>query len=348
MSTAEPNVLTLLLGTVMLRPYVFIFLAAYLLASTWQFGLKRTLNFTALGYVLVFLSEYSSTRIGFPYGFYYYIDTTRHQELWISNVPFMDSLSFTFLAYASYSTALLLYAPLWRSRFDVQIVDTKALRRSPQVLTLAVMLFVLIDVVIDPLALRGSRWFLGQIYGYYEEGVYFGVPLANFVGWGIVGIALVTLHRLLDGVFWPGPQRQQDWGVRWLPYRGLFGPLLYLGVYGFNVSMTFVIGEYLLGVVDVFLLTPVLIVAWICTTHPTRRATTADIAAHCRDFPHSPLLWLHTHATREPEDPEAVSLQDGSTDQPTSVADVDGVNAAQAATSTGAQGEGRNPRTSVK
>jgi len=285
----EPTVLSLLLGTVLLRPYVFIFLVFYLIASTLQFGLKRTLGFMVIGYGLVFLSEYSSTRTGFPFGWYYYIDTTRHQELWISNVPFMDSLSFIFLAYASYTTALLLCAPLWYSRCDVQIVDTKALRRSPAVLVLAVMFFVLIDVVIDPVALRGSRWFLGQIYGYYQAGIYFGVPLANFGGWAIVGTVLVTLHRGLDGVFRAGPQRRADWGVRWVPYRGLFGPLLYLGTYGFNVCMTFVIGESLLGLVDLFLLTPVLVLAWTQAIRITNRATRADFAAHCRDFPTSPL-----------------------------------------------------------
>jgi len=285
----EPTVLSLLLGTVLLRPYVFIFLVFYLIASILQFGLKRTLGFTVIGYGLVFLAEYSSTHTGVPFGWYYYIDTTRHQELWISNVPFMDSLSFIFLAYASYTTALLLCAPLWCSRRDVQIVDTKALRRAPAVLVLAVMLFVLIDVVIDPVALRGSRWFLGQIYGYYEPGIYFGVPLANFGGWAIVGTVLVTLHRVLDGVFRAGPQRRADWGVRWAPYRGLFGPLLYLGTYAFNVCMTFVIGEHLLGLVDLFLLTPALVLACTQVTRVTNRATQADFDAHCRDFPDSPL-----------------------------------------------------------
>ncbi len=285
----EPSFLTLLLGTVLLRPYVFVFLAVYLTFSTWQFGLKRTLSFMVLGYWLVFLAEYSSTRNGFPFGWYYYIDTTRQQELWVSNVPFMDSLSFIFLAYASYATALYLCAPLWRTRYDVQLIDTKALRRSPAVLVLAVMLFVLIDVVIDPVALRGSRWFLGQIYGYYEEGIYFGVPLANFGGWAIVGAALVTLHRLLDGVWWAGPQQRADWGVRWIPYRGLCGPLLYLGTYAFNVGITFMIGEYLLGYVDVLLVVPLVILAWTQVTRVANRATQADVEAHCRDFPHSPL-----------------------------------------------------------
>jgi putative membrane protein len=292
MTTVEPGVLTLLIGTIILRPYVFLFLAVYLFASTLQFGLKRTLSFAVLGYGLVFLAEYSSTRTGFPFGFYYYIDSTRHQELWISNVPFMDSLSFVFLAYASYATALFLHAPLWWGRYDVQVVDTKTIRRSPAVLALTVMLFVLIDIVIDPLALRGSRWFLGQIYGYYSDGIYFGVPLANFVGWGIVGTVLVTVHRLLDGVFLERPQRRPDWGVRWLPGRGLLGPILYLGVYGFNVTMTLVIQEYLLGLVDLLFLVPLLILAWTQELRPGSGATPADVAAHCRDFPFSPLTRL--------------------------------------------------------
>ncbi len=300
MTDAEPTLWTLLVSTVVLRPYVFIFLAVHLVANTLSFGLKHTLSFTVGGYVLVFLSEYCSTRTGFPYGFYYYIDTTRQRELWVSNVPFMDSLSFTFLASASYTTALLLCAPLRRSWRDVQIVDTAAIRRSPAVLILAVTLFVLLDIVIDPVALRGSRWFLGQIYGYYEEGVYFGVPLANFLGWAMVGTILVTWHRWLDGVLWHRPQPRRDWGVAWVPYRGLLAPLLYLGVYGFNVTMTFVIAEYTLGVVDVFLLLPLLVLAGTQITHPAKQATAADLEAHCRDFPASPLRRFLTSDSREP------------------------------------------------
>ena len=156
-------------------------------------------------------------------------------------------------------------------------------------LWLAVTLFVLIDVVIDPVALRGSRWFLGQIYGYYEEGIYFGVPLANFLGWGIVGFVLITWHRCVDGAFQQRPQRRRDWGIGWLPMRGLWGPVLYAGVYGFNVVVTFCIEEYLLGLVDLFLFTPLLVLAWTQAIRPANRATQSDLKAHCHDFPFSPL-----------------------------------------------------------
>ena len=43
-----------------------------------------------------------------------------------------------------------------------------------------VLLFVFIDGIIDPVALRGDCWGLGKTYGYAEPGIYFGVPLSNF------------------------------------------------------------------------------------------------------------------------------------------------------------------------
>ena len=102
----------LLWETVLLRPYVFIFLAAYLTVAILNMGTARALIFTVLAYSIAFLSEYSSTRNGFPYGFYSYIETTRDQELWVTNVPFMDSLSYSFLAYVSYTMSLLFWSPL--------------------------------------------------------------------------------------------------------------------------------------------------------------------------------------------------------------------------------------------
>ena len=170
MTDVDPTLWTLFLGMVTLRPYVFVFLVVYLFSNTLVFGLVQTLLFTIGGYFLVFLAEFCSTRTGFPFGFYYYIDTTRQQELWLSDVPLMDSLSFTFLAHASYMTALFLCAPLWRCRSDVQIVDTKAIRRSPSVLVLAVMLFVLLDIIIDPVAYGALAGFWGRFMDTTKRG----------------------------------------------------------------------------------------------------------------------------------------------------------------------------------
>ena len=70
---------------------------------------------------------------------------------------------------------------------------------------LGAVLMVALDIVIDPLALRGYRWFLGQIYGYPEGGVYFGITLSNFAGWFLVALVLIGVLQYLTT--WPPPCR---------------------------------------------------------------------------------------------------------------------------------------------
>ncbi len=93
------------IDTIVMRPYVFTFFAAFLLACVPHLGWRKTLIFTLAGYLIAFTSEKLSITTGFPYGWYYYIDDTSHQELWVWGVPFFDSLSYVFLTYCSYTTA---------------------------------------------------------------------------------------------------------------------------------------------------------------------------------------------------------------------------------------------------
>lgn len=210
----------LLLGTLTLRPYVFAFLAAFAVLAARDLGVGRMLAFLVWGFAVAFTAEYASTRIGVPFGMYHYTGTTRGEELFLSNVPFFDSLSFPFLAYAAFCLARRALGP----------VGTGTLTAVSGVL------MMLLDVVIDPLAVRGDRWFLGRIFYYPDGGVYFGVPLSNFAGWVIVGWAIVGGYcsmapRPADGA---GP----DLGVG-----------LYYGVLVFNLAMTAWIGEFgLMGV----------------------------------------------------------------------------------------------------
>jgi len=234
---------SLLLGSIVLRPYVFVFLAVYLTIAILNMGLVRSIVFTVLAYTIAFLSEYSSTRIGFPYGFYEYIETTRGQELWISNVPFMDSLSYSFLAYVAYTMALFMWSPLKINRWDIRLIESARVRKSLRVVFSGAIFFMLMDVIIDPIAFQGDRWFLGQIYTYKEQGEYFNIPLTNFFGWLLVGASILYSFSRLDGylerIF---PYKEQEF-----PAQALLGPALYLGVLLFNLAVTFYIGEWALG-----------------------------------------------------------------------------------------------------
>jgi len=241
--------LSLLWGTVLLRPYVFLFLAVYLAIAILNMGVLRSLFFTVLAYGIAFLCEYSSTRNGFPFGFYTYIDTTRDQELWISNVPFMDSLSFSFLIYVSYTLSLLLWAPLIKKGWDIRLGEIGPIRHSFKVIASASILCMLMDVIIDPIAFLGDQWFLGKIYFYREPGEYFHIPLTNFAGWFFVAAATLTCFAAFNSLL----NHKIPLKTKQIAGQALLGPGLYFGVLIFNLGVTFYIGEFLLGVWGTFI-----------------------------------------------------------------------------------------------
>jgi uncharacterized membrane protein len=246
--------LGLLADTIYLRPYVFIFLGAYLVLATWHLGAGRALAFLVLGYVISWLAELCSIHSGFPFGEYYYIPATLNQELWVAGVPFMDSLSYVFLAYASYALALVALTPGGWGKEGYYLREAASIQGSWNSLLLGAVLMVALDIVIDPLALRGYRWFLGQIYGYPQGGFYFGVPLTNFGGWFLVGLVLIRVLQLLATRV--RPSRFWDWGRLHFASQALLGPAFYLNILGFNLAMTFIIGETCLGWIGIFLYVP--------------------------------------------------------------------------------------------
>ncbi len=99
-------------------------------------------------------------------------------------------------------------------------------------------------MLIDPVSLMGSKWFLGQIYYYPEEGVYFGVPLSNFLGWFLVGLAIIYCFQKLD--------RKMGWSSE-CAGNALMGPAFYFINMIFILSVTFYIGEYLIGIISLFI-----------------------------------------------------------------------------------------------
>ena len=104
--------LVLFAKTIAFRPYVFVFLAAFLFAAIQLIGWQRTWRFWLISWITAFVCEFSSTRNGIPFGWYFYNGSTVGQELYISNIPFMDSISFSFLLFASYCLALLFLLPI--------------------------------------------------------------------------------------------------------------------------------------------------------------------------------------------------------------------------------------------
>jgi putative membrane protein len=236
-------------GSLELRPYVFGFLAVYLVAAAAEWGWRRALAFTGLAGSLAFAAEFASTRVGVPFGLYHYTGITRGRELYLADVPFFDPLSFTFLAYASLGVARLIQAR----------IRPRAPGRLGVVLATG-LLMMWLDVVIDPLAVRGDRWFLGRIFYYPSPGWYFGVPLANFAGWALLGAVIAGLWLALEPRL---PGGRPGWGRRLAGGRSRPAVLYYL-VLVFNLALTAAVAETTLFWVGVALHVPLAALVVFC------------------------------------------------------------------------------------
>lgn len=231
----------------MMRPYVVGFLAFFLAAGIRDLGRTRALGFLLWGFLVALVAELSSTRAGLPFGLYHYTGDTAGTELFLGNVPFFSPLSFPFLAYASLCLARWALGPGW--------AGSRAGRL--RLVALSGVLMALLDVVIDPLAVRGERWFLGRLFTYPEGGIYFGVPLSNFHGWLLVGWATVGGYVWLAGATRLGSPR--------------LGIALYYLVLAVNLTVTLWIGELLIAAAGILVQSAVFLLLYSVSRLPPGR-----------------------------------------------------------------------------
>ena len=79
---------------------------------------------------------------------------------------------------------------------------------------------------------------------YPVEGMYFGVTLSNFLGWFLVGLAIIYCFQKLD--------RKMGWSSE-CAGNALMGPAFYFINMIFILSVTFYIGKYLIGIISLFI-----------------------------------------------------------------------------------------------
>ena len=194
----------IVLHTLTHRWYAFAFVIAFFWAATAERSWRGALRFILVASGISLAAEYLSTHTGFPYGRYDYIASTHGYELYVSNVPLFVPLSFGTV--------------VWAGRALVNRANI-----SPGVLILGGALFAAaIDLVIDPMTLRGGTWFLGWLYAYRAPGQWFDVPLTNYAGWIFVGALILTV----DALFEARAQKQVD---------AARGPMLAYGTCGFFI-----------------------------------------------------------------------------------------------------------------
>lgn len=172
----------IILETIIHRWYVFGFIALFFWAASAERDWKRTLRFLAIAGVVEFIAEFTSTHYGFPFGRYEYIAETRGDELYLSNIPLFVPISFG--------------VALWAGRSLAQ-AGLRA-RSATRVIVLGAVMAMALDLIIDPMTLRGRSWFLGPLYLYESGGVWFDVPWSNAGGWLLVSALALWVDELFE------------------------------------------------------------------------------------------------------------------------------------------------------
>jgi putative membrane protein len=146
-------------------------------------GWRRTAIFAVASLAISLASELLGTRTGLPFGAYEYTDLLGPKVL--GRVPVAIPLSWFAVGLASYLLAL-----------------RAAQRLAPRAgawlaVGIGAWLLLVWDLVLDPAMAHESLPV--KFWVWHRSGPYFGMPLQNFVGWGLTGAVFMAASRAAWG-----------------------------------------------------------------------------------------------------------------------------------------------------
>ena len=165
-------------------------------------------RFVIAVFLIGWIFETVSIRIGIPFGHYHYTDL-----MWpfLGHVPVSVMPAYCVMGYVSWATARCIVGLGHRS---ARLLSAIALP------VLAAALMVIWDLSMDPLrATVEGRWV------WHNGGPHFGIPLLNFVGWFVVTLMMFSAYALFRSTG-SAPERPPDEETN-LAFR-LSAPLMYL------------------------------------------------------------------------------------------------------------------------
>lgn len=146
--------------TIKLSTSILLLLIIYFIISGVTVGIRNTIIFLILSYVITFLIEHTSIYYGVPFGYYVYTSSLGPTLL---GVPIIIPLIWTSILFICYELGGALFGPLFA---------------------------VFIDIGFDP---RFSQ----TLWHWITPGQYYGVPISNFIGWYITASIVIVIYYML-------------------------------------------------------------------------------------------------------------------------------------------------------
>jgi putative membrane protein len=198
-------------------------LAASLTALSFKWRARRISLAVIVTFTLTWLVEYIGVQTGWPFGSYTYSAQLQPQ---IGGVPLLIPLAWMMMLPPSWAVAEMIVGSRKESLGSAYWWIFSAL---------AGVVFTAWDLYLDPLMVKRGLW------NWQEPGAYFGIPLANFVGWWLTA---ATITRILRPGELPQAPLFSIYSITWIFqaiglgfFWGLPGPALFgfLGM-GFFVA----------------------------------------------------------------------------------------------------------------
>jgi putative membrane protein len=139
-------------------------------------GFKKSLNLIFILSIYALTIETIAIITGFPY----------------SNFHYTNLIGFKLLGFTPY-TVPFAYVPLFLGCFYIASLNSI---RKWKIIILTTFLVLVADMVLDPSAVALKFWV------YESQGIFYGVPLMNFMGWILTGLlsSLITMYFLKDHI----------------------------------------------------------------------------------------------------------------------------------------------------
>ena len=132
--------------------------------------------FVSIAILVSTINEIIGSKYGLIFGGKYHYDQTLTPGPMIYNIPLLIPIVWSGLIYMGYSYSLFL---------TDQIITVDSFISGIPLIIATGFLLVVLDMVLDPIAVDEKRW------SWELPGAYYGIPLLNFFGWFLtVGIIL--------------------------------------------------------------------------------------------------------------------------------------------------------------
>jgi len=156
--------------------------AFFFIHGVFFWGLINIIIFFVIALVISFFMEIIGSKTGYVFGGTYYYNKNNTPGYILFGVPLLIPLAWFGIIYMSMNFCYFIT--------DIKFPYDNIINNYYYII-LTALLVVLLDTILDPIAVNENRW------TWNAPGIYYGIPFLNFFGWFLTSIIILFLFKRL-------------------------------------------------------------------------------------------------------------------------------------------------------